>query len=234
MVPEKPNHAKADRFQTVVTILIALVSTVIALVASQAAQASGSATEAQHAGVLAKINLERVDGASRTQIAQNERAFSEYLFNRSLYTLTFQYVDQAEAAGNKAQGTRLRLEAAAQLETSDNAYQFIDSGYLIKDASGQYVTFDELNYLNAQRQSAAIYENIDYTGNFATANQQRTQSIALSVSLVVWFVALMFLTWAEITKSSLRWLWLLAGLLLGLGITVAYMLSGVLHVMGLS
>jgi hypothetical protein len=234
MVPEKPDPKKADRFQTVVTVLIALVSTIIALVASQAAQASGNATEAQHDGVLAKINLERVDGASRTQIAQNERAFSEYLFNNNLYTLTFQFIGQAETAGNSAQGTRLRLEAAAQLDTSDNALNFINRNYLIKDASGQFVKFDDQNFLNAQRQDAAIYENIDYTGNFATANQQRAQSIGLSLSLVVWFVALMFLTWAEITKSNLRWLWLLAGVLLGLGITVAYMLSGVLHVMGLS
>jgi hypothetical protein len=44
----------------------------------------------------------------------------------------------------------------------------------------------------------------------------------------------MFLTWATITKSTLRWLWLLGGVLLGLGITVAYLLSGVLHVMGLN
>jgi hypothetical protein len=234
MNPDNSSHGKTTRFQTVVTVLIALVSTVIALVASQAAQASGTATEAQHDGVLAKINLERVDGASRTQLARNERAFSTYLFNRSLYTLTFQYIDQAESAGNKAQGTRLRLEAEAQLETSNNAYSYIDSGYLVKDASGQLVKFDEQNYLNDQRQNAAIYENIDYTGNFATADQQRTQSVALSFSLVVWFVALMFLTWAEITKSGLRWLWLALGVLLSLGITAAYLLSSVLHVMGLS
>ena len=234
MTHDNSSHSKTTRFQTVVTVLIALVSTVIALVASQAAQASGNATEAQHDGVLAKINLERVDGASRTQIARNERAFSTYLFNRSLYTLTFQYIDQAEAAGNKTQGTRLRLEAEAQLETSNNAYSYIDSGYLVKDASGQLVKFDEQNYLNDQRQNAAIYENIDYNGNFTAANQQRTQSVALSFSLVVWFVALMFLTWAEITKSGLRWLWLTAGVLLSLGITVAYLLSGLLHVMGLS
>ena len=64
---EKPD-SKSNRFETVVTVLIALVSTVIALVASQSAVASGNATEAQHDGVLAKINLERVIGSSRAQI----------------------------------------------------------------------------------------------------------------------------------------------------------------------
>src|SRR4029077_6644299 len=106
--------------------------TVIALVASQSAVASGNATEAQHDGVLAKINLERVDGASRTQIAHNERAFDIYRSNRDLYSLTIDYATKAEAAGNNAQGTQLRQEAARALEDSNNAYGFIDSSYLVQ------------------------------------------------------------------------------------------------------
>src|SRR4051794_4523712 len=104
---DKP-ESKSNRFETVVTILIAIVSTVIALVASQSAVASGNATEAQHDGVLAKINLERVDGASRAQIDHNERAFGIYRSNRDLYSLTIGFAAQAEAAGNNAQGTALR------------------------------------------------------------------------------------------------------------------------------
>ena len=136
---EKP-QAKTDRFETVVTVLIAVVSTIIALVASQSAVASGNATEAQHDGVLAKINLERVDGSSKAQIAHNERAFSIYRSNRDLYSLTIDFAQKAEAAGNAAQGTALRQEAARQLEDSNNAYRFIDTNYLVKDpASGEYI-----------------------------------------------------------------------------------------------
>src|SRR5512135_2722318 len=104
---DKPKD-KSNRFETVVTVLIALVSTVIALVASQSAVASGNATQTQHDGVIAKINLERVDGSSRAQIAHNERAFSIYRTNRDAYTLTIDYANKAEAAGNKDQGTALR------------------------------------------------------------------------------------------------------------------------------
>ena len=231
---DKP-ESKTDRFETVVTILIAIVSTVIALVASQSAVASGNATEAQHDGVLAKINLERVDGGSRAQIAHDERAFGIYRSNRDLNSLTVDFAQKAESAGNAAQGTTLRQEAARQLEDSNNAYHFIDSNYLVKDASsGEYTSFDEQNYINDQRQLASIYEDIAYDDNFAEANRLRTQSLTLGVSLLAWFIALMFLTWAEITKSALRWVWLAAGVLLALGLVAAYLVSSVAQLMRLS
>jgi hypothetical protein len=225
---------KSERFSTVVTVLIALVSTVIALVASQSAVASGNATEAQHNGVLAKINLERVDGGSWTQLARNRRAFNDYRFNRDLYFLTFDYITEAEAGGSSPLGTRLRLEAAGQLEESNNAYTFIDSGYLIADENGEYVGLDEPNFVNDRRQNAAIYQDIDYDDNFAEANRYRTEGLYLGATLFVWFLALMFLTWAEITKSVLRWVWLAAGILIALGLIAAYTLSGMLSALGLA
>ena len=229
---DKP-ESKTDRFETVVTVLIAIVSTIIALVASQSAVASGNATEAQHDGVLAKINLERVDGGSRAQLAHNERAFSIYRSNRDLYSLTIDYATQAEAAGNAAQGTALRQEAAGQLEDSNNAYRFIDSNYLVKDSNGEYTSFDEQNFINDRRQAASIYEDIAFDDNFGEATGLRTQSLSLGVSLLAWFIALMFLTWAEISKSALRWVWLTAGVLLALGLIAAYGLSGAAHMLGL-
>lgn len=235
MAEKEKSDSKTDRFETVVTVLIAIVSTVIALVASQSAVASGNATEAQHDGVLAKINLERVDGASRTQIAHNERAFSLYRSNRDLYSLTIDFAVQAEKAGNAAQGTALRQEAARQLEDSNNAYRFIDSNYLVKDpASDEYTSFDEQNYLNDQRQTASVYEDIASDDDFAEANRLRTQSLTLGVTLLAWFIALMFLTWAEITKSALRWVWLAAGVLLALGLVGLYVINGAAQLMGLS
>jgi hypothetical protein len=229
---DKPKD-KSNRFETVVTVLIAVVSTVIALVASQSAVASGNATQAQHNGVIAKINLERVDGSSRAQIAHDERAFSTYRTNRDANTLTIEYAVKAEAAGNKDQGTALRQEAARQLEDSNNAYHFIDSNYLVKDSTGEYVSFDEQNYLNDQRQAASVYEDISFEGSFAEADRLRTQSLTLGVSLLAWFIALMFLTWATVTKSALRWVWLIAGVLLALGLTAIYLVSVVAHMMGL-
>lgn len=224
---------KSERFSTVVTVLIAVVSTVIALVASQAAVASGDATEAQHNGVLAKINLERVDGGSWTQIARNRRAFNDYRVNRDLYSLTFDYITQAEAEGSSPLGTRLRLEAAGQLEESNGAYHFIDSGYLIADEGGEYVGLDEPNFINDKRQTAAIYQDIDYDDNFADANRFRTEGLYLGATLFVWFLSLMFLTWAEITKSALRWVWLAAGVLIALGLVAAYVVSGMVSALGL-
>jgi hypothetical protein len=234
MADKEKKDSKTDRFETVVTILIAVVSTVIALVASQSAVASGNATEAQHDGVLAKINLERVDGASRTQIAHNERAFDIYRSNRDLYSLTIDFANQAESAGNAAQGTALRQEAARQLEDSNNAYNFINSSYLVQDADGNYTSFDEQNYLSDQRQQASVYEDISSDDNFAEANQLRTQSLTLGISLLAWFIALMFLTWAEVSKSALRWVWLAAGMLLGLGLVAAYLFSSVAQMLKLS
>src|SRR5689334_5749388 len=99
---------KSERFSTVTTVLIALVSTIIALVASQSALASGNATEAQHNGVLAKINLERVKGAINSQIASNRRAFADYHYYRALNFLTFDYIEKAEKNGNSPHGNRLR------------------------------------------------------------------------------------------------------------------------------
>lgn len=228
------DKSKTDRFETVVTVLIALVSTVIALVASQSAVASGNATEAQHDGVLAKINLERVDGSSRAQIAHNERAFSSYRSNRDLYTLTINFANQAENAGNKDQGTALRQEAAGLLEESYNAYHFVDPSYLVKDSTGEYTSFDEQNYINDQRQNASIYQDIAFDDNFAEADRLRTQSLSLGASLLAWFISLMFLTWAEISKSALRWLWLALGVLIALSLIGVYLISGATQMLGLS
>jgi hypothetical protein len=229
----EPAKEKADRLSTVITVLIALVSTVIALVASQSAVAAGNATEAQHNGVLAKINLERVDGGSWAQVARNQRAFSDYRFNRDLYFLTFDYVTEAEASGNAALGTALRLEAAGQLEESNNAFRYIDSGYLIADDTGEYIGFDEGTFLNDRRQSAAVYVDIDFEDDFAEAARWRTEALSLGASLFAWFLSLAFLTWAEITKTALRWVWLAAGLLVALAITAVYVIGGVINVMGL-
>lgn len=223
---------KSERFSTIVTVLIALVSTIIALVASQAALASGNAAEAQHNGVLAKINLERVLGGSRTKIARNMRAFNSYRFNRSLYFLTFDYIGQAEANGSSPHGTRLREEAAGQLEESNLAWQFIASSYLIPDENGEYVDFDEDTFIEDEKQTAAIYQDIDYEDNFSEAAALRTESLSLSVSMFVWFIALLFLTWAEITKSALRWVWLSAGVLTAVVLVVVYVFAGLGRALG--
>jgi hypothetical protein len=76
--------------------------------------------------VLAKINLERISGSTYTLIARDRRAFNDYRFSRSLYYLTFDYINQAKVNGSSPLGTRLRLEAAGQLEESNNAYTYID------------------------------------------------------------------------------------------------------------
>jgi hypothetical protein len=224
---------KTDRLSTVVTVLIALVSTIIALVASQSAVASGNATEAQHNGVLAKINLERVDGGSWAQVARNQRAFSDYRFNRDLYFLTFRYINQAEESGNAALGTALRLEATGQLEESNNAYGYIDNSYLITDEAGAYVGFDEPTFLTDRRQAASVTVDLDFEDDFAEAASWRTEALSLGATLFAWFLSLAFLTWAEITKSALRWVWLAAGVLVALALVVVYALTGLINSLGI-
>lgn len=228
-----PPEKRVDRFSTITTVLIALVSTVIALVAAQAATASGNATEAQHNGVIAKINLERTTGGAWTQIARSRRAFDSYRFNLSNYYLTFDYVTEAEGEGSSPEGTRLRQEAAAQLDESNLAYEFTDAGYLLRDANGDLSDFDVENFLSDQRQNAGIYQDVDFTDNFADAASLRLESLSLNISLLFWFIALLFFTWAELTRSWLRWVWLGAGVLVSVGILVAYTLSGLLTALGL-
>jgi hypothetical protein len=229
----QPPKEKADRLSTVITVLIALVSTIIALVASQSAVAAGNATEAQHNGVIAKINLERVDGGSWAQVARNRRAFSDYRFNRDLYFVTTDFVAQAEASGNVPLGTALRLEATGHLDESYNAYGYIDAGYLIADDSGEFVGFDEATYLSDLRQIASQTEDIDFEDDFAEAARWRTEALTLGASLFVWFISLAFLTWAEITKTALRWVWLVAGLLVALAVAGIYAVTGMINALGL-
>jgi hypothetical protein len=222
----------SDRLSTVITVLIALVSTVIALVASQAATASGDATEAQHNGVIAKINLERTNGGALAQIARQKRAFDSYRFNLSNYYLTFDYISQAEANGSSPEGTRLRLEAAAQLEESNLAYEFTDPAYLLRDETNTLSQFDEASFLNDQQRVAAIYQDVDFDDDFADADRLRREGLALNISLLFWFIALLFLTWAELTRSWLRWVWLGAGVMVSLGILAAYIVGGMFAAFG--
>ena len=224
-----------ERVQTVVTVLIALVSTAIALVASQAAVAIGNTTEAQHNGVLAKINLERVDGGNRVVLEQYLRNFDQYRFNRRLWSLTFDYIGQAYDAGNLEYEKRLRQEAAALLEESSIALNLIDGYYLIPGSNSDepYSGFDGEQFLSAGRQRAAIYQDLDSADNFAAADQTRTQALAMNASLIVLFIGVMFLTWAQISRSALRWVWLAAGLLVLLGTGAGYVIAAVMKVVGL-
>jgi hypothetical protein len=220
----------SERFQTVVTILIALLSTAVALVASQAAVLIGNTTEAQHNGVLAKINQERVDGGSRVQIARNQQRYYDYQFKYSLSTLSRDYAVEAENAGLSAHGTRLRQEAAAWREQSDLAYYSMETYYLTEDADGNLTGFDTERYIADGRNSAEIGQHLDlrFDDNFANADALRQQALGLSVSIIVLFVSVMFLTWAQITRSLLRWVWLAAGLLVALGVGGVYLVSWIL------
>jgi hypothetical protein len=225
----------SERFQTVVTILIAVLSTVVALVASQAAVLIGNTTEAQHNGVLAKINQERVDGGSRVQIARNERGLNDYRYKYALSALTREYAVDAENAGQTTYGTRLRLEAATLLEESDLAYSALDTYYVTEDADGNVAGFDTERFISDGRQSAEVGQHLDlrYDDNFAEAERLRSEALALSVAIIVLFVSVMFLTWAQITRSMLRWVWLGAGVLVALGVGVAFAGSWAITMLGL-
>jgi hypothetical protein len=215
-----------ERFQTMTTILIALLSTAIALVAAQAAVLSGNVTEANQNGVLAAINRQRTDGRSRILVARNQRALDDYRFNRALYALTNEYIGQEVEAGRTAHETRLRQDASAQLEESNLAYQFIDSGYLTYDTTVEdYTGFDEATYLTDEQQTASIYEDIDSTDNFVEADSLWTQSLTMSASLIILFVSVTFLTWAQITRSMLKFVWLAIGVLIALAVGAGYVLA---------
>jgi hypothetical protein len=217
----------SERFQTFVTILIALLSTAIALVASQAAVVIGNTTEALHNGVLAKINQERVDGGSRVQVARNLQAFDDYRYRSSLSTVTRTYAADAEAAKNTAYGTRLRLEAAALREESDLSYNSMDTYYLTSDDQGNYTGFDVTRFIADERQSAEVGQHLDlrFEDNFTEAAGLQNQALTLSISIIVLFFSVMFMTWAQITKSFLRWVWLAAGLLIALAVGAGFVLA---------
>jgi len=231
MSSSRPN---LERYQTIVTILIAVVSTAIALVASQVAVTSGSVTESQHNGVLAKINLERVDSANYVELMRNLRAFNQYRFGGRLRTLTQEYVQPAMDAGQTVYETRLRQEAAAFREDQDIAGDFVHFGYVLADENGEYTTFDREEFLADEQRGAEIDQHLDLdsSDNFADEDRYRTQALAMSISMIVLFVSVTFLTWAEITRSALRWVWLAAGVLVALGVLVAYALSGMISMLG--
>lgn len=232
--PEAPpaKSAGAERFETGVTILIALVSTIIALAAAQSAVFNGDAVDAQHNGVLAKINLERANGDAYVWLAQNQRVFAQYQTNQTLYDLTNAAAETAVADERAAHGTRLYLEAAAYYEDVEVARDFLDPAYLITDAEDDYVGIDAGNFLQDRQQSAAVYQDIDFTDDFAEADQARYDSNAMALSLVALFVAVLFLTWAQITSSALKWVWLLIGSLITLMTLGIYALSTLLKTLG--
>lgn len=235
--PPPPSAAEiaqknAERFETTVTILIALVSTVIALAASQAAVLSGDATAAQHDGVLAKINLERIDGESRVLMARERRVFTTYDSAYDLYLLTYEYARQQQKAERPEHSTRLYQEATAYLEDSNLAYSFLNSNYVLEDEEGNDVDMDDANFIADRQQQAAIFQDVDFTDDFEDANNTRSAALTTAASVIVLFVSILFLTWAQISRSALKWVWLLAGLLISLGIVALYLLASVWGMFG--
>ena len=53
-------------------------------------------------------------------------------------------------------------------------------------------------------------------------------SSIMALSLIALFISVMFLTWAQITHTVLKWVWLAVGLLIALGTGIGYLLAPLL------
>ncbi len=189
---ENRGPSDSDRFQTVVAILIAVVSVVSAGVVWRASLAGSSAATADRQGLVTTVTYEAAYAQTVSRLYEEARYAAQFAFY------------QARLKALKAQGDpAARSEAGWVSQIVDGLAAFTP---LTTDPA--YRTADGRPNLDARladlRTADAALRDLDPQQHFATADWLYFESEALTSAIVIFAVALLFLTLAEITRRRIR------------------------------
>jgi hypothetical protein len=191
-VTENRKTGGSDRFQTIVAVLIAVVSAVSAGVIWRASLASSSASTADRQGLVTTVKYEAAYAEAVSMLYEE----AHYAVQFDCYQARVEAL-QAQgdsAAQSEAGWVRQIVDSLASLTplTTDPAYRTADGG-LNLDAR-----------LATMRAADADLSNLDPQQHFTAADWLYFESEVLVSAVIIFAVALFFLTLAEITRRRIR------------------------------
>jgi len=190
---EKPTAEKSsDRFQAIVAILIALVSIISAVVVWRASMAGSNASDAERLGLVTTVQYEAAYAQTVLMLYQE----THYATQHARYKARVDALQAQEGTGARTEAewvTQIMVNLALFTPlTTDPDYQ----------TSGGGLDLDKR--LEDIRDADADLRNIDPQQAFADADQYYAKAQVLISFVIVFAVALFFLTLAEITQHRIR------------------------------
>jgi hypothetical protein len=205
----KPRDNKSDgRFQTIVAILIAVVSVISAAVIWRASMAGSSASTADRQGMIDEIQYQAAYAQTVARLYEEARYASQHDSYQARVT-ALEDLDGAAAQKEAEWINQVVINLALFTPLATEAKYRTSSGGL-----------DLAARLDDIRAADADLRDLNPQQSFDAADQYYIEAQVLIAAVIVFAVALFFLTLAEITSHKLRFGLALAGVvifLIGLG-----------------
>ena len=192
-----PSHAASDRFKTVVAVMIAAVMVLSALTAWRASIAAGEAEQANSAGLAATLNLQEAQAVNSILLYQHYRAYTDYERYKLLGDLLGR---DADAASETERDTLVRQQQEAYTLAEELSDTFFSARYLKPDGG-----YDTSRELGEQLADASTSKDLNPHPHFDEADRTRSKSRALIGVLIIFVIAIWFLTLAEALDHFLKY-----------------------------
>jgi hypothetical protein len=203
-----PTGESSDRFQIIVAVLIAVVSVASAGVIWRASLAGSSASSADRQGLIATVKYEAAYAQTVSTLYEEARYASQHARYQAR-------VDMLEALDDDA--AHSEAEWVKQIVVNLGSFTLLATDPTYRTADGGLDLDARLGDLRA---ADADLRDLDPQQDFAAADRYYSESQLLVSAVIVFAVALFFLTLAEITRHRVRVALAVAGVvvfLIGLG-----------------
>jgi hypothetical protein len=199
---------KEDRFKSFVAVLVAVVTVLGASAACLSAVAVSNAGDADFAGVDASIRAQKAEIINHIDAYENYRAFTDYLRWDELGYQSYDNEALQSEAWGVAEGIRFR---------------FFNSRYLSPDR----LSYDLEREISGEWAEDTQQEDLNPLPYFEKSDALRTNSSSLASLMIVFAISFWFLTLAQTTEKSIKYLWAMLGVLFAFG-GIAGLLIGAL------
>ncbi|MBL8088913.1 MAG: hypothetical protein KF758_17165 [Anaerolineales bacterium] len=200
---------KEERFKSFVAVLVAVVTVLGASAACFSAVAVSSAGDMDFSGIDIAIRGQKAQIINHIDAYEDYRAFTDFL---RYDELGYQYYDneklQKESWG-VAEGIR---------------FYFFDSRYLGSDA----LSFDIQRQIDGEWAEDTQQEDLNPQPYFDQSDALRVTSSSHASMMIVFAISFWFLTLAQATEKSIKYLWVSLGILFALGGIFGLAIGGLL------
>lgn len=212
-------EGKSNRFDLVVTILIALVTTLGAVIAWQAALSLSAAGNAQQQGLLDTLSLEEGAASYQTRLYTELQYFVKY----TQFQEMAKHLRQDETAARSRGETNLANDLSSQAEQNEalaeNLEQFFDVSYIQADG-----TFDEERRLADLRLNDAKLQGVAPQEMFDEADALQDKARMFVGIIFFLTVALLFYTLSQITENRIKYPFALLATVIFAGSVIAFIM----------
>lgn len=199
---------ESHNFKSWMAVLTAIVTVFGATAACLASGAVSSAGDADFAGLDASIKGQRAEIINYINAYEHYRAFTAYTRYNELGNLMYDPNEEVNSETNLRNGA---IQREVWGLASGISAVFFSPRYINPD--GQYDLERELQEALAQD---AQNEDISGEPYFEDSDHFRKRSAYLTADMIVFALAFWFLTLAQTTEKSIKYLWAGLGVLVGL------------------